>query len=210
MTASSGRQRAETHSPDAKPNHDQQQQRLLLPPSHVAAEEAAAEVAAAAGGDGGSMGGSPGLQGSAPITGTGTLTCTQEETAAAAGTSGAAAPAAAAAKQEPRAGKRKAAAAAAAEPAMGAAAGCLAEENLQGREVVDVALAAVRQQLAVLQAGRPQGGVLDASEVERVDGDGWRFGRLEQDLHRCALQHGSSLKCFSYHLFVCSKRGIKG
>jgi hypothetical protein len=113
------------------------------------------------------------------MTGTGT----QEETAAAAGTSAAAAAAAAAAAGAERgAGKKKnkaaAAAAAAAEPAMGEAAGCLADENLQGREAADVALDAVRQQLAALQAGRQQqqgSAMMSLADV----------ARLEQDLHRC-------------------------
>jgi hypothetical protein len=58
---------------------------------------------------------------------------------------------------------------------MGEAAGCLADENLQGREVVEVVVAAVRQQLAVLQTGRPEGGAM--GRLADV-------ARLEQDLHR--------------------------
>jgi hypothetical protein len=58
---------------------------------------------------------------------------------------------------------------------MGEAAGCLADENLQGREVAAVAVAAVRQQLVVLQAGRPEGGFM--SSLDDVV-------QLEQDLHR--------------------------
>jgi hypothetical protein len=58
---------------------------------------------------------------------------------------------------------------------MGEGAGCLADENLQGREVAAVAVAAVQQQLAVLRAGRPDGGSM--SGLKDV-------AQLEQDLHR--------------------------